>query len=68
MHQNAFRLTAQFDRGGPFTATLTGAFWDKNGDAQAPQSIFYINSASPFANPLGLASVIRNPNDAEAAD
>jgi outer membrane receptor protein involved in Fe transport len=67
-NQDAFRFTTVFDQGGAFTANLQVSYWKKQGDAQAPQSIFYIPGNSPFAPPGVHASVIANPTSDTQAD
>jgi outer membrane receptor protein involved in Fe transport len=67
-NQNALRWITAFDQGGAFTANLEVAYWKKDGDAQAPQSIFYIPGNSPFAPPGAHASVITNPTSDTQAD
>ena len=69
LNQHAARLSlALGDGGGPFNLSLVGNYWKRDGDTQAPQAIFFITGASPFANPAARASIIADPRNGRQAD
>ncbi len=67
LYQKAGRLILDFGAdGGPFSATLTGNLWQRDGDTTATQAIYYVpdmpgNVLAAFANPLARASIQPNP-------
>lgn len=52
----AMRTIVDIGDGGPFSATLTGELWKRDGDTPAPQAIFDISAASTVTAPFELAA------------
>lgn len=68
VNQHSVRFIADYASDGPLSVTLTGNYWDREGDITAPQSIVYHGADSPFGYDLARASVIANPKRSTQAD
>ena len=71
IHQQALRLTLEADSGGPFSLSLIGTYWNRQGDTIAPQSILYLPdrlAVSPFGFADARASTRTNWSENTQAD
>ncbi|MGJ3626895.1 hypothetical protein AB5I41_08360 [Sphingomonas sp. MMS24-JH45] len=68
----ALRTIVDIGNGGPFSATLTGELWKRDGDTPAPQAIFDISASAAataaFELPAARASIQTNPTSVRAVD
>ena len=57
LYQKAARLTVDVGTAdSPFSATLTGSYWKRDGDTLGSQAIYYVPDASAASAPFGSAA------------